>query len=50
MGGNISFPAITIGTVELPKELILTEMRYIPIFNINLIALMNLRPHKSIFD
>jgi hypothetical protein len=49
-GSNILFPAIAIGTVELLNKFILIEVRHISIFNINLIAFIDLRPYKSIFD
>jgi hypothetical protein len=49
-GGNISLPAIAIGTIELPNGLVLTGVRHISIFGTNLIAFMDLRSHKPIFD
>jgi hypothetical protein len=49
-GSNILLPAITISTVELLNGLVLIGVRYISIFGINLIAFMDLRPHKPIFD
>jgi hypothetical protein len=49
-GDNILFPAIAISIIEFSNRFVLTEMRYISMFDNSFIAFINLRPHRPIFD
>ena len=50
IGNNTELLAITKGTVKLPNGIALQDIRYVPTFATNIIALADLRPYQPEYD
>jgi hypothetical protein len=50
IGDNNALPAVVKGTVKLSNELVLHDVRHMPAFAINIIALADLRAYRPAYD